>query len=260
MKEKIIEFSKNNPAIILSVLTAYGYFCAYFYALGISFYYNIPNYFIDLQIIDVIKFTASISVITIYILWQLNGIAYNTISITKKSLQRLMFQFNFGCFAMVNTINISIHIPTTFYFYIIGGLIILNIPYYFIIRHRRKEEIKLLTDYSITYADKSEEELIAIMKHERSITKNALTMFLEYLVYWGMFIPFICAFLGYGLETQVKSYITLKQHPHYVIVKKYGENVFCKDLTKNNKLGDSLLILRVSSDKPLDGIIINVNK
>ncbi|EHQ24603.1 hypothetical protein [Mucilaginibacter paludis] len=260
MNDKIIAFSKSNPTIILSIITAYGYFCAYFYQAGTCAYYHIPTYFIDLQIIDVVKFTASISGVAIYTLWQLNGVIYNTHSITKKSLKRVMFQINFACFAILNIISISIHLPGIFYLYALGGIALLNIPFYFIARQHKAEQVLLLAEYRLKYPGHPDEDLIATIVADRNQNRNTLSEIFQYLVYWGIAIPVICGGFGYGSGTLEKTYLTVKQYPHYVVVKKYGENVLCKNLLKSNVLGDSLRFFKLSADKPLDGTIITINK
>ncbi len=67
---------------------------------------------------------------------------------------------------------------------------------------------------------------------------------------------FVCEFIGEGMATKVTELPMINDSTKYLVIRKYGDQLICKDYDyANRKLGKQTIIVKVPINKPIVLII-----
>jgi hypothetical protein len=69
---------------------------------------------------------------------------------------------------------------------------------------------------------------------------------------WYPFI--VCSSLGSGEAYRETKFQVVRDSVNYIVIRKYGDQFICKELTKKNDLGNTTKIFKVSDSKPFSTI------
>jgi amino acid transporter len=259
LKEKIFLFFKNNPALLVTAFTAYGYYCAYFYEVGYCNYFHIPSIYINVEIINIIYFTASTSGIILLIAFHLRGVVFDRPNITR-TRKRAFFELNFVAIVIWYFFTLTFEVPKKFFWIYLSALIILNLALRSYFWYLRKKAARLTVRYTGEFPNDSPEsinEKVAIKlnpKNADNSIKRQLT-FMEELINYaiGVFImPAVFLVFGFGAAQKQTYFSFLSQHPTMMVIKKYGDEIICKNYDKKSKkIGDSTLIFKLDNSTKL---------
>jgi hypothetical protein len=237
---KFLQFIKENPAVALTLASAYIYLCGYEYESGYLQEFNVSNAYLSFDVSTVLR--DSIEVITIACL----VIFANELLVG--SLKNAMKKSN----GHYQTINILIKLiiligvtlmstaaPTVAVIAIIGSVVGIFIMYVvwtvvtFIIEKKRKKQAEPKTVTANTASTETFNSPI-------------------YKIAYGIWYPFIiCTALGAGKAYNQNQFEIIHDTADYVIIRKYGDEIICKELTKNHRLGKTTKIYKLSDSKPI---------
>ncbi|MES2428619.1 MAG: hypothetical protein V4560_16675 [Bacteroidota bacterium] len=252
MKENIYKFLKSNPAVLITLLSAYGYYSAFFFEKGSCLYFGIPATYINIEIIDVMKFTATTTVILVVLAFHLRGVVFDRGTVDARYFRkRVYFDVNFILVMAWYFLTLIIELSDIFYYVLCSIVIIVNVVTYFYLRNLIKKATGLIPDYSNQYPDETVETITEkIVQELAPIQYNKPKTFHEELLNYTMFItviiPFIFGFMGYGDASKQKQFSVLSEHPSMAVIKRYGDEVICKNFNeKTGKLGDTLMVFKI---------------
>ncbi|HVW95782.1 MAG TPA: hypothetical protein VHA56_07425 [Mucilaginibacter sp.] len=270
MREKVIEFFKNNAPVSLTLLSAYGYFCVYVYEYGYFKYFNLPADFIEVQLNEVLIFIFSLTLLICgVIFWIDKLLVINTSYGTRKFLVNTTIKtFGLGLIVFFLVLNVS-SFSSLVNLILLGVIIVLCIAFiiweYLFVRKCRKlwtfleedilkhaEEI-LKKKPSIDREELLKEVQSTMLPQIRKPTKSdpiksrkPFSMFADFMIL-SFTISLICFGRGYYDAAKLKSFIGFKKHPTVFVLKKYGDNMICKKFDFANKIfGDSIVIYKMS--------------
>jgi len=262
MKEKIFQFFKSNPAIFITVLSAYGYYCAYCFEMGYCTYYHIPLIYINIEIVNIIGFTFATLGILLFVAFHLRGIIYdrNPLSDGKIYPRRTIVQFNVVAFALLFFLGMTIELPVLVHYICYAIILVINIILFTYFRRLQKKALSLTMEIHSANPTLSVEEVTKqvvdkLVKKTNTPNQKSMTLieeFLNYTVGIVMFFPLLIFFMGYGNASQQKLFSILSDHSPMAVVRKYGDEIICKNYDKKtNKLGDSILVFKLDNSTKL---------
>ncbi|MEO6522048.1 MAG: hypothetical protein ABIN91_10250 [Mucilaginibacter sp.] len=252
MRADIQEFAQKNPTVILTVLTGYGYFCAYSFETGYCSYFKIPTIFIEIGLVDIIRFAAVTSGIIAFYVIQFKNIISTTFFAGGKSYWSEIT----GISLLFVTVHILIGyvIKTGKLFdYVIAATFFLTLITYSIMSLVRKRKLRKTASLSDNITISDENNTVTSQIRIKDLVKNDFQIQL-YVVF--VLIPLSCFGIGYGNASKTSEFEILKEHPKFVVLKRYGENIISKDFNlKTREFGDSLLIVKVGPTTPLQTVL-----
>jgi hypothetical protein len=236
LKEKIITFIKGNPTVALTIITAYSWYCAYNYQAGFCSFFSVPNEYIDISTIDILKFASSILGISFILYTQLFDTIKNWVDGPKKTVFELIAKF----------------------------LIVFSLVGYWVLFHIAKLP---LTIYYIYFGTGLFILMVMIFTHKK-VNNEGLKGFAKlawtpiwYLNSVILLIPLFCLYVGYGDASKKTDFEVLSEHKSVAVIRRYGDNIILKNFnSKSQKFGDSIYVIKLGPINPLNLVNIKLIK
>ncbi|HEY2583912.1 MAG TPA: hypothetical protein VGI43_19030 [Mucilaginibacter sp.] len=270
MRNKVLEFLKNNAPVSLTIISAYGYFCVYIFEYGYFKYFNLPPNFIEVQLNEVLAFIFSlVLIISGLIFWIDKLLLIDTSYGARRFLINTALKtIGLGLMVFFLVINITDFSLITYEILLIIIVVLcIGITFweYLFTRKLKKVKEKLENDFieeatdflkknpSATFDEVKEEIKQKLLARQKPPTNKQSTKdrkpFSELvdLISLAIAILLICFGLGYSDASRLKSFVGFRKHSTIFILKKYGETMICKNYNfKTKEFGDSILVYKTS--------------
>ncbi|WP_106766460.1 hypothetical protein [Paenibacillus faecalis] len=227
-----------SEGILIAILTAIGYACAYYYDKGYKGYYLVPEEFIELNITTIVKVISLTIVISMFLfvlvdsltipirqLKSINrAIAYKVDELLRSSLL-LLFMF---LFFELNIASILLFLIAVFG----EAMILFVLP---ILQFRRVKGYKEKLEASISWEEET----------NQSPPNGLTTTILRRLGYKKLKVVFYCLFvlatipnlsmIGNHNAAKQTEYMIIEGNPNYVVVGTYKDYAIAAELNMENK-------------------------
>ncbi len=240
-----LEFLKNHTTLILAIVSGYLYLCTYFFELSYLQVFDIPSdyLYIDLNTIlsDSSKIIQLIFIaIFIYQLvklpfrkWMSKSYINDYVGTTTCFAASLMFLASTASIIPISSLR------TAFF----AWIIIVIITVFFVLK-----------SLFLAKKDSAIEENNVEQEIEEKFQTNKLPFYNTYfwVILLILFPVLICGLLGEGTATKVTSLSMINDSTKYLMIRKYGDQLLCKDYDfVNKKLGKQIIIVKIPINKPI---------
>ncbi|HTD39878.1 MAG TPA: hypothetical protein VK671_04600 [Mucilaginibacter sp.] len=240
---RLFQYFKDYPALSLACLTAYLYLCTYEYEVGYLQEFNISNNYLILDVTTILKDSSHVIVLAftvlsgeqfLFMIFQKPIQKRSTFGRVVKYLIRLAVVLVFMWMATSITgqtlLYILLCVFGIFFLFFIWLIITTAIE--------KSKNIPPAPETNLPNED----------------SQNSTIWFNKYFgIVFGVCYPFIiCSFFGSGEASKEDSFQVLTDNNiEYVVIRKYGDELICKDLSKTNLVGAKTFIIKLSAEKPL---------
>jgi len=210
------QFFKENAAIGFSLLSGYGYLCAYLYYTGFADFYGIPVNMIPIELSDIIRF--ALSLLIVLVLFSITVVLF-------PSRRKLAFvqwmAFTAGTLILFDYLRQLMALPNEWVYVImsiiaVAGLIALSLP---------------------------KESSADLQPTSNFPSKRAIVISFVIFVYAS---TSLCSKLGYGKAANTVIYLISDEKPNLIVIDHHNDNFLCVTYDpKTKKIGDTISVFKL---------------
>jgi hypothetical protein len=237
---QVAKYVINNATIFLALLSGYMYVCAYTYEQAYLKEFGVSSAHLNLDINTILRDATRIIGIIVLVTGSyqlLLRIFHPLLSRSKK--HREIIQTIVVLFIVLMSAWVYFPVNNYLFLYVFA---IVGIVYIFIV-------------LSITL--KNIVQKTGIRKNDNifSDDKQIYYGFNKYYIYVFLFIInpiFICQILGQGEAFRQHSFEVIHDSVNRVIIRKYGDEIICKGITKTNQIDNKITLINLNGSKVVD--------
>ncbi len=241
--KQTLDFLKNHTTLILAIVSGYLYLCTYFFESGYLQVFDIPNDYLSIDLNTILLDSSKIIqlIFTAIFIYQLVKIVFRK-WMSKSSINdyvgtTICLSASFIFLAATASIILISSLRTAFF----AWVIIVLVTAFFVLKSYIQKK-----GNSIESNNKQEIE----DKFKTSKLPFYDTYF--YGIFLILFPVFICTLLGEGIATKVTHLPMINDSTKYLVIRKYGDQLLCKDYDfVNKKLGKQIIIVKIPINKPI---------
>jgi hypothetical protein len=242
--KQVLDFLKNHTTLILAIVSGYLYLCSYFFELSYLQVFDIPNDYLSIDLNTILSDSSKII--------QLISVAIFIYKIVKLPFRKWMSKsyindyvgtticFSASLLFLARTASIipNSWLRSAFFVWIITVIVTV----FFVVKsyiYCRKDN---------TIKDNNEQEI-----DDKSHTNRPPFLDTYFKIILLVLFPiFICGFIGEGIATKVTHLPMINDSTKYLVIRKYGDQLLCKDYDfVNKKLGKQIIIVKIPINKPI---------
>jgi hypothetical protein len=234
-------FIKENTALILTLITALGYFYNYAYTLGYFRFFKLNDQYIDIELMDIIRFIPFAFLTTYFIAMFFASLLLPTGPTRKTRIIKFVIVAMgpaLFCWGLIRS-------PSWVFPAMICLILVVCIIGYFS-SQKSDDQPETLDKIPATkaYFEGKKARIFSLIV----IGIFTCSFFFVIAILFGM--------VGYNQASCKTEYWRLSTKPNLIIIHQNGKRLICKDYyPKNNLIGDTMIVINIESEKEIKLIL-----